>query len=107
MFVCYTQYGFGSRLASEKRREVRKVKSREAARCRRGKESEVFSELIDALPVSDASKSGLDKTSIIRLGLSYMKLRDAFSGEFRVPHPSSSSKVSSSMVLCLSMYLYQ
>ncbi|KAK6183725.1 hypothetical protein SNE40_011150 [Patella caerulea] len=59
--------------------EVRKEKSRDAARSRRGKENYEFYELAKMLPLPAAITSQLDKASIIRLSISYLKLRD-FSG---------------------------
>lgn len=59
--------------------EVRKEKSRDAARCRRAKESDYFQDLEDLLPVSGTpprSMSGIDKTSLIRLTVSHLKCRD-------------------------------
>ncbi|GFS06326.1 LOW QUALITY PROTEIN: hypoxia-inducible factor 1-alpha [Elysia marginata] len=57
-----------------KNSEKRKEKSRDAARCRRGKESEIFSELARALPLSDSVTSQLDKASIMRLSISMLKI---------------------------------
>ncbi|ESO87727.1 hypothetical protein LOTGIDRAFT_127403, partial [Lottia gigantea] len=59
--------------------EVRKEKSRDAARSRRGKENYEFYELAKMLPLPAAITSQLDKASIIRLSISYLRLRD-FSG---------------------------
>ncbi|XP_066247190.1 protein trachealess isoform X4 [Euwallacea similis] len=59
--------------------EIRKEKSRDAARSRRGKENYEFYELAKMLPLPAAITSQLDKASIIRLTISYLKLRD-FSG---------------------------
>ncbi|XP_065202333.1 protein trachealess isoform X2 [Planococcus citri] len=59
--------------------ELRKEKSRDAARSRRGKENYEFYELAKMLPLPPAITSQLDKASIIRLTISYLKLRD-FSG---------------------------
>ncbi|XP_023222499.1 protein trachealess-like isoform X3 [Centruroides sculpturatus] len=59
--------------------EMRKEKSRDAARSRRGKENYEFYELAKLLPLPAAITSQLDKASIIRLSISYLKLRD-FSG---------------------------
>ncbi|XP_061751218.1 hypoxia inducible factor 1 subunit alpha a isoform X2 [Nerophis ophidion] len=59
------------RVSSERRKE----KSRDAARCRRGKESEVFYELAEQLPLSHSISSSLDKASIMRLTISYLRLR--------------------------------
>ncbi len=59
--------------------ELRKEKSRDAARSRRGKENYEYYELAKMLPLPAAITSQLDKASIIRLTISYLKLRD-FSG---------------------------
>ncbi|XP_067242605.1 hypoxia inducible factor 1 subunit alpha a isoform X2 [Chanodichthys erythropterus] len=59
------------RVSSERRKE----KSRDAARCRRGKESEVFYELARELPLPHSTTSNLDKASVMRLALSYLRLR--------------------------------
>ncbi|KAI8744630.1 CAunnamed protein product, partial [Biomphalaria glabrata] len=56
--------------------EIRKEKSRDAARSRRGKENYEFYELAKLLPLPAAITSQLDKASIIRLTISYLKLRD-------------------------------
>ncbi|KAK0087834.1 hypothetical protein PV325_013924 [Microctonus aethiopoides] len=55
---------------------MRKEKSRDAARSRRGKENYEFYELAKMLPLPAAITSQLDKASIIRLTISYLKLRD-------------------------------
>uniref|UniRef100_A0AAQ5XNR4 Hypoxia-inducible factor 1-alpha n=1 Tax=Amphiprion ocellaris TaxID=80972 RepID=A0AAQ5XNR4_AMPOC len=55
--------------------ERRKEKSRDAARCRRGKESEVFYELAQQLPLPHSVSSSLDKASIMRLTISYLRMR--------------------------------
>ncbi|XP_044731137.1 hypoxia-inducible factor 1-alpha isoform X2 [Chrysoperla carnea] len=64
--------------SQEKRRnnEKRKEKSRDAARCRRSRETEIFSELANALPLSKEAVSQLDKASVMRLAISYLKIRD-------------------------------
>uniref|UniRef100_A0A673GQC7 Hypoxia-inducible factor 1-alpha n=1 Tax=Sinocyclocheilus rhinocerous TaxID=307959 RepID=A0A673GQC7_9TELE len=59
------------RVSSERRKE----KSRDAARCRRGKESEVLYELARELPLPHSVTSNLDKASVMRLALSYLHLR--------------------------------
>uniref|UniRef100_A0A669AWA3 Hypoxia-inducible factor 1-alpha n=1 Tax=Oreochromis niloticus TaxID=8128 RepID=A0A669AWA3_ORENI len=64
-----------SRATSERRKE----KSRDAARCRRGKESEVFYELAQQLPLSHSVSSSLDKASIMRLTISYLRMRKLLS----------------------------
>uniref|UniRef100_A0A8D3DWP4 Hypoxia inducible factor 1 subunit alpha n=1 Tax=Scophthalmus maximus TaxID=52904 RepID=A0A8D3DWP4_SCOMX len=60
------------RVSSERRKE----KSRDAARCRRGKESEVFYELAQQLPLPHSVSSSLDKASIMRLTISYLRMRN-------------------------------
>lgn len=65
------------------REMANKEKSREAAKSRRGKENIEFDELSKLLPLPCATKSQLDKASIIRLTTSYLKLRQTFpNGEF-------------------------
>lgn len=62
--------------------ELRKEKSRDAARSRRGKENHEFYELAKMLPLPNAITSQLDKASIIRLTIAYLKLREfAANGE--------------------------
>ncbi|XP_054827036.1 hypoxia-inducible factor 1-alpha isoform X2 [Eublepharis macularius] len=64
--------------SSEKKRissERRKEKSRDAARCRRSKESEVFYELAHQLPLPHHVSAHLDKASIMRLTISYLRMR--------------------------------
>ncbi|XP_071802196.1 uncharacterized protein [Asterias amurensis] len=55
---------------------LRKEKSRDAARSRRGKENYEYYELAKMLPLPAAITSQLDKASIIRLTMSYLKIRD-------------------------------
>ncbi|XP_069495030.1 hypoxia-inducible factor 1-alpha isoform X2 [Ambystoma mexicanum] len=65
-------------VGSEKKRvssERRKEKSRDAARCRRSKESEVFYELSHQLPLPHHVSAHLDKASIMRLTISYLRMR--------------------------------
>ncbi|XP_075048706.1 hypoxia-inducible factor 1-alpha isoform X2 [Mixophyes fleayi] len=59
----------------KKSSERRKEKSRDAARCRRSKESEVFYELSHQLPLPHNVSSHLDKASIMRLAISYLRVR--------------------------------
>ncbi|XP_049826586.1 protein similar isoform X2 [Aethina tumida] len=62
----------------EKRRnnEKRKEKSRDAARSRRSRETEIFTDLANALPLSQEQVQQLDKASVMRLAISYLKVRD-------------------------------
>lgn len=60
--------------------DVRKEKSRDAARHRRAKEGDYFQELEQLIPVHGtpphSQMSSIDKTSLIRLTVSYLKTRD-------------------------------
>jgi len=69
---------------------MRKEKSRDAARSRRGKENYEFYELAKLLPLPNAITTQLDKASIIRLTISYLKLRD-FSSQGDPPWTGSGS----------------
>lgn len=62
-------------MRSSRNTEKRRERSKVAARCRRGKESEIFTELSNCLPVSESSKANMDKASIMRLTLCDLKLR--------------------------------
>lgn len=55
--------------------ERRKEKSRDAARCRRSKETEIFTDLSTMLPFSKNDTVHLDKASVIRIAISYLKIR--------------------------------
>ncbi|XP_012231010.1 hypoxia-inducible factor 1-alpha isoform X2 [Linepithema humile] len=61
----------------EKRRsnEKRKERSRDAARCRRSRETDIFAELAAALPVAPEQAAHLDKASVMRLAIAYLKVR--------------------------------
>lgn len=76
--------------------ELRKEKSRDAARSRRGKENYEFYELAKLLPLPAAITSQLDKASIIRLTISYLKLRD-FSSHGDPPWHRDGSTTSSAV----------
>ncbi|XP_040188508.1 hypoxia-inducible factor 1-alpha isoform X2 [Rana temporaria] len=65
----------GTVVTDKKSSERRKEKSRDAARCRRSKESEVFYELSHQLPLPHNVSSHLDKASIMRLTISYLRIR--------------------------------
>ncbi|XP_065078536.1 protein similar isoform X2 [Ochlerotatus camptorhynchus] len=62
----------------EKRRnnEKRKEKSRDAARCRRSRETEIFQDLASLLPMRQEDVDHLDKASVMRLSIAYLKVRD-------------------------------
>ncbi|XP_029661512.1 uncharacterized protein LOC115234518 isoform X2 [Formica exsecta] len=55
--------------------EKRKERSRDAARCRRSKETDIFAELAAALPVEPEQAAHLDKASVMRLAIAYLKVR--------------------------------
>lgn len=88
--------------------ELRKEKSRDAARSRRNKENLEFYELAKMLPLPAAITSQLDKASIIRLSISYLKLRH-FSGHGNPPwardHPGSSKVLKSEFSFFPSSFL--
>ncbi|XP_051535908.1 hypoxia-inducible factor 1-alpha isoform X3 [Myxocyprinus asiaticus] len=54
--------------------EQRKVRSRDAARCRRSQETDVFYELAHSLPLPRRIASHLDKAAIMRVTLSYLRM---------------------------------
>ncbi|KAF5271116.1 hypothetical protein FQA39_LY08254 [Lamprigera yunnana] len=56
--------------------EKRKEKSRDAARCRRSRETEIFTDLANMLPLQKEQITQLDKASVMRLAISYLRVRD-------------------------------
>ncbi|KAI8425279.1 hypothetical protein MSG28_007060 [Choristoneura fumiferana] len=64
---------------TKRNNEKRKEKSRVAARCRRTKEMQIFSELMDQLPAKKEEVEQLDKASVMRLAISYLRARDVVS----------------------------
>lgn len=56
--------------------EKRKEKSRDAARCRRSRECEIFTELGETLPVRNDELENLDKASVMRLAIATLKIED-------------------------------
>ncbi|XP_037320503.1 endothelial PAS domain-containing protein 1 [Pungitius pungitius] len=64
-------------------KEKRRAISREAARRRRRVESEVFEDLSRLLPLEPAVQAHLDKPSVIRLTLSYIRMHTVLKGETR------------------------
>lgn len=59
--------------------EKRKEKSRDAARCRRSRETEIFSDLANGLPLRQTVIGQLDKASVMRLVISYLKIQNLVS----------------------------
>ncbi|KAL7731183.1 hypothetical protein ACLKA6_014375 [Drosophila palustris] len=56
--------------------EKRKEKSRDAARCRRSKETEIFMEMSQALPLKPDDVNQLDKASVMRITIAYLKIHE-------------------------------
>lgn len=56
--------------------EKRKEKSRDAARCRRSRETEIFSELAQILPLRKEDVNQLDKASVMRIAIAFLKVRE-------------------------------
>ncbi|XP_035608054.1 hypoxia inducible factor 1 subunit alpha a isoform X7 [Oncorhynchus keta] len=81
------------RVSSERRKE----KSRDAARYRRGKESEVFYELAQELPLPHGVTSNLDKASIMRLAISYLHMRKLLSTDKAVEKEQEESEMDSQL----------
>lgn len=66
--------------------ELRKEKSRDAARSRRSQETEVLYQLAHTLPFARGVSAHLDKASIMRLTISYLRMhRLCAAGEPRPP----------------------
>ncbi|XP_029449212.1 endothelial PAS domain-containing protein 1 isoform X2 [Rhinatrema bivittatum] len=71
--------------------ERRKEKSRDAARCRRSKETEVFYELAHQLPLPHNVSSHLDKASIMRLTISFLRTHKLLSSVCADSEPETDS----------------
>ncbi|XP_048509123.1 protein similar isoform X2 [Athalia rosae] len=74
--------------------EKRKEKSRDAARCRRSRETDIFLELAGALPVPVDQAKLLDKASVMRLAIAYLKVRTVIDA---VPEPLTKREPSPDM----------
>ncbi|XP_031651803.1 hypoxia-inducible factor 3-alpha isoform X4 [Oncorhynchus kisutch] len=61
--------------------DQRKVRSRDAARCRRSQETELFYELAHTLPLPRRVSADLDKAAIMRVTLSFLRMRHLRSGD--------------------------
>uniref|UniRef100_A0A3B3R0R2 Hypoxia-inducible factor 1-alpha n=1 Tax=Paramormyrops kingsleyae TaxID=1676925 RepID=A0A3B3R0R2_9TELE len=85
--------------------ERRKEKSRDAARCRRGKESEVFYELAHQLPLPHSVTSSLDKASIMRLTISYLRMRKLLNTDQPEEEPEVDSHLNSFYLKALEGFL--
>lgn len=62
-------------LSINRSNEKRKEKSRDAARCRRSRETDIFTELAGVLPLTPDQAAHLDKASVMRLAIAYLKIR--------------------------------
>ncbi|XP_063762260.1 hypoxia inducible factor 1 subunit alpha, like isoform X2 [Eleginops maclovinus] len=58
-----------------KRSDQRKLRSRDAARCRRSQETEVFYDLAHTLPLPRRVRTHLDKSTIMRVTLSFLRMQ--------------------------------
>uniref|UniRef100_A0AAG5CSU2 Uncharacterized protein n=1 Tax=Anopheles atroparvus TaxID=41427 RepID=A0AAG5CSU2_ANOAO len=70
--------GKATKPVKEKRRnnEKRKEKSRDAARCRRSRETEIFQDLASLLPMPVEEVEHLDKASVMRLSIAFLRARN-------------------------------
>lgn len=68
-------YNTATKFARIRKSEKRKEKSREAARYRRSQEVETFNNLTNLLPISSSLSSQLDKASIMRLTIAFLKVQ--------------------------------
>ncbi|TRZ02161.1 hypothetical protein DNTS_007280 [Danionella cerebrum] len=100
--------GMDTGVVTEKKRvssERRKEKSRDAARSRRGKESEVFYELANQLPLPHNVVSHLDKASIMRLTISYLRMRKMLSTDDKEEESELESHLNSFYMKALEGFL--
>ncbi|XP_028320579.1 hypoxia inducible factor 1 subunit alpha, like isoform X2 [Gouania willdenowi] len=74
MMILKTSRGMFKMFNSRTSSEQRKLRSRDAARCRRGQETEVFYELANTLPLPRKVSTHLDKAGIMRVALSYLRM---------------------------------
>lgn len=68
-------YNFLTYINDYRNNEKRKEKSRDAARCRRSRETEIFTEMATSLPLNSEEIDHLDKASVMRLSISFLKVR--------------------------------
>ncbi|EEC18554.1 hypoxia-inducible factor 1 alpha, putative, partial [Ixodes scapularis] len=88
-----------------KNSEKRKEKSRDAARCRRSKESEIFSELSQQLPLAEGVTSQLDKASVMRLAISYLRMHEILEPIVELKEEKVSSAYDASVLEALDGFL--
>uniref|UniRef100_A0A1A7XHA3 Hypoxia-inducible factor 1, alpha subunit, like n=1 Tax=Iconisemion striatum TaxID=60296 RepID=A0A1A7XHA3_9TELE len=70
--------------------EQRKLRSRDAARCRRSQETEVFYELARTLPLPRRVCTHLDKAGIMRVTLSFLRMQQLLKPEEEEEDPMDS-----------------
>uniref|UniRef100_A0A2C9LLM8 BHLH domain-containing protein n=1 Tax=Biomphalaria glabrata TaxID=6526 RepID=A0A2C9LLM8_BIOGL len=88
--------------AEEETPAARANRLRIIAKQRRDTENSILTELIDLLPLDKKVLAKKDKSSLLRLVLSYMRFRAAFdAGEFRITHHLRSVCLRSIFVFCL------
>uniref|UniRef100_A0A3Q4BFC2 Endothelial PAS domain protein 1b n=1 Tax=Mola mola TaxID=94237 RepID=A0A3Q4BFC2_MOLML len=82
-------------------KEKRRAISREAARKRRRVESDMFGDLSRLLPLPPSVRVHLDKPSIIRLTLSYIRAHALFKGEKQSEEAKGTEGVETNMLLTI------
>ena len=89
--------------------DLRKVRSRDAARSRRSQETEVFYELAHSLPLPRRVASHLDKAAIVRVALSYMRMQCilATGGHSRATQTNSPQASEHTKKTCRVIFEYQ
>ncbi|XP_036443642.1 hypoxia inducible factor 1 subunit alpha, like 2 isoform X2 [Colossoma macropomum] len=75
--------------------EWRKARSRVAARSRREKESQLFREIAALLPLAPNVEAQLDKASVIRLTIAYLRLRALLDSPASSTAPATAQHLSS------------
>uniref|UniRef100_A0A4W5R5D7 Hypoxia inducible factor 1 subunit alpha, like n=1 Tax=Hucho hucho TaxID=62062 RepID=A0A4W5R5D7_9TELE len=79
--VCLGLFFFSLFPLSRSSTDQRKVRSRDAARCRRSLETELFYKLAHTLPLPRRVSADLDKAAIMRVTLSFLRMHHLRSGE--------------------------
>ena len=87
--------------------KVRKERSRDAARCRRSKENAEFYELAQLLPLPPAITGQLDKASVVRLTITYLRLRQVCRAQTETDATPPINDISrQSLLLLLKTFLF-
>eukprot|EP00092_Neocalanus_flemingeri_P000879 GFUD01000936.1.p1 GENE.GFUD01000936.1~~GFUD01000936.1.p1 ORF type:complete len:1030 (+),score=208.67 GFUD01000936.1:83-3172(+) len=86
----FENYKSGAAKEKTRNNDERKVKAKDAARCRRTQESEYFEELEKLLlvtgPPPSSQQTTLDKTSVIRLSVAHLKSQDVLKNGLQMTH---------------------